>query len=102
MDGAGCDPDGRRIERPVDAVGRIDQEQPGARDAVAVVLDHELERGPMPGPLDGLEGDDPAVVERQDAERGLGDDRIVLGGGRDDPDGDLGRPGRGGGQQRWA
>ena len=42
----GCDTDGRWVEGAIDPIARVDEMQPAAREVVAVVLDHELERWP--------------------------------------------------------
>jgi hypothetical protein len=88
-----CDADRRRVEVTVDTIGRVDQVQAAAGDGVAVVLDHELVGRAVAGALDGLQRDDPAVVERHDRDRGLGDHRVVGVGEWDDPDRDRRRPG---------
>jgi hypothetical protein len=71
------DADRGRIERSVDAVAGIDQVQSAAREIVAMVLDHELECCAASAPANGLEGGDPAVVERTHRCDRLRNDSIV-------------------------
>jgi hypothetical protein len=75
--GTRSDADRGRVERAVDAVARIDEVEPAAREVVAVVLDHELERGPAAATLERLEDRDPPVVEGADGDDRLGDHGVV-------------------------
>ena len=81
----GATPTAGRVERAVDAVAGVDQVEAAAREVVAVVLDHELERGAAATTLQRLQHGDPPVVERADGDDGLGGDRVVGAALRDDP-----------------
>ena len=90
---AGGDTHGGRIEAPIDATCGIDQTNPAAGEAVAVVLHHELVAGSVSRPDHRLQRNDSSMVERSNVKCCLGDDALIGFVRRDGANADDCRPG---------